>query len=89
MPFSFINVLLFAIAIMLIALGLYSDAIITAGLVLFNVVVGIVQEARAKWKLDSIALLNRPTATVLREGQRTGDQPVRSRSRRSRRTPPG
>jgi len=66
---SFINVLLFSIAIMLVALGLYSDAIITAGLVLFNVVVGIVQEARAKWKLDGIALLNRPTATVLREGR--------------------
>jgi cation-transporting ATPase E len=66
---SFINVLLFAIAIMLVALGLYSDAVITAGLVVFNVVVGIFQEARAKWKLDGIALLNRPTATVLRDGQ--------------------
>jgi len=66
---SFINILLFAIAIMLVALGLYSDAVITAGLVVFNVVVGIFQEARAKWKLDGIALLNRPTATVLRDGK--------------------
>jgi cation-transporting ATPase E len=66
---SFINVLLFAIAVMLVALGLYSDAVITAGLVVFNVVVGIFQEARAKWKLDGIALLNRPTATVLRDSR--------------------
>ncbi len=69
---SFINILLFAISVTLVALGLYTDAIMTAGLVLFNVVAGIIQEARAKRKLDRIALVNRPTANVIREGkQRT------------------
>ena len=65
---SFINILLFAISVTLIALGLFSDAVMTAGLVLFNVVAGIIQEARAKRQLDRIALVNRPTATVIRDG---------------------
>ncbi len=65
---SFINILLFAISVMLIALGLFSDAVMTAGLVFFNVIAGIIQEARAKRQLDRIALVNRPTATVIRDG---------------------
>lgn len=64
---SFINILLFAISIMLIALRLYTDAVMTTGLVLFNIVAGVIQEARAKRKLDRIALVNRPTATVIRD----------------------
>ncbi|MFO7271085.1 HAD-IC family P-type ATPase [Sphaerobacter thermophilus] len=67
--FTFINTALFAICIALAALGLYGDAVVTVSLVIGNVVVGIVQETRAKRKLDSIALLMRPTATVIREGE--------------------
>lgn len=66
---SFINVLLFVISTILIALGLYSDAVMTAGLVFLNVVAGVIQEARAKQKLDRIALLHRPAATVIRDGR--------------------
>ncbi len=66
--FTPINTILFVIAIMLVALGLPSDAIFTAGLVLINVVVGVSQEARAKRQLDQIALLARPRARVIRDG---------------------
>ncbi len=72
--FTFINTVLYGIALLLIALGLYGDALVTGGLVLINVVVGVAQEVRAKRTLDRLALLTRPTATVVREGERrTGD----------------
>lgn len=67
--FTFINILLFAIAILLVVLGLTGDAVVTAGLVLANVVTGVIQEGRAKRQLDRIALLTRPTATVIRDGK--------------------
>jgi cation-transporting ATPase E len=67
--FTFINTVLFAIGIVLVLMGHIGDAVVTAGLVLLNVVVGVVQEGRAKRKLDRIALLTRPKATVLREGE--------------------
>ncbi|HEU5423484.1 MAG TPA: HAD-IC family P-type ATPase, partial [Nitrolancea sp.] len=67
--FTPINTLLYAIAIVLIVLGLYGDALVTGGLVVANVVVGMTQETRAKRKLDRIALLARPRATVIRDGR--------------------
>jgi cation-transporting ATPase E len=67
--FTFINTVLFAIGIVLILMGQLGDAVVTAGLVLMNVVVGVVQEGRAKRALDQIALLTRPKATVVRDGR--------------------
>lgn len=67
--FTFINTVLFAIGIVLVLLGLYTDALLSVGIAMMNVVVGLVQEMRAKRTLDQIALLTRPKATVLREGQ--------------------
>ncbi|MEO5952367.1 MAG: HAD-IC family P-type ATPase, partial [Chloroflexia bacterium] len=66
--FTFINTILFAIGIVLVVMGRPDDAIVTGGLVLVNVVVGVTQEARAKAKLDKIALLTRPKAAVIRNG---------------------
>ncbi len=66
--FTFINTILFSIGIVLVIMGRADDAVVTAGVVLVNVAVGVVQEARAKQKLDKIALLMRPKATVLRNG---------------------
>ncbi len=43
------------------------DALISVGIILTNVVVSVVQEIRAKRMLDQIALLTRPTATVVRD----------------------
>jgi cation-transporting ATPase E len=67
--FTFINVVLFAVAIILVVLGAPGDAFMTVALVLANVVVGVVQESRAKRQLDRIALLARPRATVIRDGR--------------------
>jgi cation-transporting ATPase E len=67
--FSFINLVLFALGATLVAMGRVDEALLTAGMVLGNVIVGVGQEGRAKQQLDRIALLNRPTATVIREGR--------------------
>jgi cation-transporting ATPase E len=66
-----INIVLFTISAMLLGLQLWGDAFLTAGLVLGNVVAGVVQETRAKRQLDKIALLNRPHAVVIRDGRET------------------
>jgi cation-transporting ATPase E len=66
--FNFFNIILFAIGGILVLLGRPQDAITGVGVIFVNVVVGIVQEVRAKRKLDEIALLTRPKVTVRREG---------------------
>ncbi|MGI8533624.1 MAG: HAD-IC family P-type ATPase, partial [Candidatus Limnocylindrales bacterium] len=63
-----VNVLLMAIAIVLVVLGLLGDAAVTAVLVVVNVVVGVFQETRAKRSLDRLSVLTRPTASVVRQG---------------------
>jgi cation-transporting P-type ATPase E len=72
-----VNVLLTAISLVLVVLGLYGDAAVTIVLVVVNVVVGVVQEARAKRSLDRLSILTRPTATVLRDGERRVVDPAR------------
>jgi cation-transporting ATPase E len=67
--FTFVNTVLFSIGIVLVLLGLYTDALLSVGIALMNVVVGVVQEMRAKRTLDKIALLTRPKASVIREGR--------------------
>jgi cation-transporting ATPase E len=67
--FTFINWLYFFISLLLIALGRASDVIVLAFVVLLNVIINLIQEVRAKKKLDKIALLTRPHATVIRDGQ--------------------
>jgi cation-transporting P-type ATPase E len=64
-----INVILMGIVVFLIVLGLLGDALMTASLVVVNMVVGVVQESRAKRKLDRISLLTRPVAKVVRDGR--------------------
>jgi len=61
-----VNVILFLICAVLLGLGLFGDAVLTGGLVLGNIVVGVFQEARAKRQLERIALLTRPRASVIR-----------------------
>jgi cation-transporting P-type ATPase E len=67
--FTFINSVLFAIGILMVLLGLYGDAMVSVAVVMMNVVVGVVQEFRAKHKLDRIALLTRPKVGVIRDGE--------------------
>ena len=63
--FIFINVVLFSIGFIMILLGLWGDAFVSVGVVLLNVVVNVVQEFRAKAKLDRIALLTLPSFMLL------------------------
>ncbi len=63
-----INISLLTIGLALVVLERYTDAVITAGIVVINVAVGLVQEIRAKRRLDHIALINRPRVTVIRDG---------------------
>ncbi len=67
--FTFINNVLFLLGLALILLGRPSDAFVSVGVIMINVVVSLVQEIRAKRTLDQIALLTRPTARVVREGE--------------------
>ena len=67
--FTFINLCLFGLGIALTALGRILDALVSTAVISLNIVVSVVQEIRAKRTLDEIALLSRPTATVLRDGQ--------------------
>jgi cation-transporting P-type ATPase E len=67
--FTFINGVIFFLGTALFLVGRPSDAIVSVGIISLNILVSVVQEIRAKRTLDAIALLTRPKATVIREGQ--------------------
>jgi cation-transporting P-type ATPase E len=67
--FSFFNLVLFAIGVALLALGRYSDALVSVGLGLINALISAAQEIRAKRKLDRLQLLDRAPVTVVRDGR--------------------
>lgn len=73
--FTFINTMLFTISTLLVLMGQADDAFVTAGLVLLNVLVGTYQEARAKYKLDRLALQVRAEAKVVRDGEERSIDP--------------
>ena len=83
--FTFVNNILFALGIALVAVGRPIDALVSLTVISTNVIVGIVQEIRAKRTLDRIALLTRPTATVVRSGGHGRDPARGPRAGRPRR----
>src|SRR5689334_14325109 len=68
---SFFNLILFVIGVALLALGRYSDALISVGLGLINALISAGQEIRAKRKLDGLQLLDRAPVLVIRDGRET------------------
>jgi len=66
--FTFVNNVLFVLGLALVLVGRPFDAIVSLGVISTNIIVGIVQEVRAKQTLDRIALLTRPKARVVRAG---------------------
>jgi cation-transporting ATPase E len=74
--FTLFNNTLFVIGIALIAMGRINDAINSVGIGFVNALISTVQEIRAKRQLDQISLLNKPTVTVVREGQEREIDPV-------------
>jgi cation-transporting ATPase E len=73
---TFINAVLFGLAVALIALGRTSDALISIGVVAVNMVVGLAQEIHAKRVLDHIAVVTRPHVSVVRDGWRQTIDPT-------------
>ena len=73
---NIINIILFAIGAVMVAIGRPGDAITSVGVILMNVVVGIYQEVKAKHQLDQIALLSRPKVTIIRAGQEKSVDPA-------------
>jgi cation-transporting P-type ATPase E len=65
--FTFINITLLVVGVILVSMGLYRDALLASGLAVVNGLVGVFQETRAKRRLDQIALLSRSQATVVRD----------------------
>jgi cation-transporting ATPase E len=64
-----VNIILFSVGFALVLVGQYLDALVSVGVISFNLVISLIQEIRAKGTLDRIALLTRPRATVVREGR--------------------
>jgi cation-transporting ATPase E len=67
--FTVINFIFFAISLVMFLLHRVGDGILVVVVIFGGVLVNIYQEIWAKQQLDRIALLNRPKATVIREGR--------------------
>lgn len=66
--FTFFNMVCFAVAAALIAVGAYSDMFFMV-IVLSNTIIGIVQEIRAKKTMDKLSLTNSNFTKVVRDGE--------------------
>jgi cation-transporting P-type ATPase E len=67
--FTFINGIFLTISLVMFKLGRVGDAVLVVIVIFGGVLINIYQEIWAKQKLDRIALLSRPQATVIREGK--------------------
>jgi len=65
--FQFTNNIMFTLAVGLVLVGRPIDALLSVGVVMTNVIVGVLQEIRAKRTLDRISLLTRAMANVVRD----------------------
>jgi P-type E1-E2 ATPase len=66
--FTVFNAILIAMGVLTLAFGAWQDALFLA-IVIANTGIGIAQELRAKRKLDELAALVAPHATVVRDGR--------------------
>ena len=66
--FTVFNAILVGMGVLTLAFGAWQDALFLA-IVIANTGIGIAQELRAKRKLDELAALVAPHATVVRDGQ--------------------
>lgn len=63
--FNFINIIM---AILVFLTGSYRNMLFM-GVVISNIIIGIIQEARSKHILDKLAILTKPKVRVIREGK--------------------
>lgn len=66
--FTFFNMLCFVVAIALISVGAWSNLVFMI-VILANMIIGIVQEIKAKQTIEKISLVTAPTALVIRNGE--------------------
>lgn len=69
--FTFFNMLMFAIAVLLTIYKSYTDLFFLF-IVILNLVIGTVQEIRAKKVIDKLKLITSPSTTVIRNGKKIG-----------------
>jgi cation-transporting ATPase E len=65
--FTIFNALLTSLFVLVLVTGRWQDGLFM-GIVAANTAIGVVQEVRAKRKLDRLAVLNAPRARVVRDG---------------------
>ncbi len=73
--FTFINAAFFTISLVMFLLGRVGDGVLVVVVIFGGVLVNICQEIWAKRKLDEIALLYRPKASVIRDGNELNVDP--------------
>ncbi len=67
--FTFFNILMFIIAGFLISVNAFTDLVFLL-IVSINIILGIIQEIRAKNMIDNLRLLSAPSANVIRDGNK-------------------
>lgn len=67
--FTYFNFIFVVLAVLLIIAGSYRDLTFLP-VIIFNTLIGIIQELRSKSVLDKLNVLNAPTAKVIRNGRR-------------------
>lgn len=66
--FTFFNILMFSMAIWLIIVKAKFTNFLFLGTVIANILIGIIQEIKAKLIIDKLSIVSAPTATVIRNG---------------------
>lgn len=65
--FTFFNLINLILAVCVLLVGSYRN-LLFMGVVLSNIIIGIIQEIRAKHTIDKLSLISAPVAQVVREG---------------------
>ena len=64
-----LNLLLLTLGAVFVAMGEYTNALATTGIIVLNIIIATIQEMKAKRRLDKISLLLRPKVKILRDGE--------------------
>lgn len=67
--FTFFNMLYATITVIFILLGSYENLLFLVTIIP-NLIIGVVQEVKAKMMIDKLKLMSAPTTTVVRDGQK-------------------
>ncbi len=68
--FTFFNILCFFVMAALIVVGAGFSQLFFIVIIAANIIIGIFQEVRSKYKIDKLSLVSAPSAVVIRDGER-------------------